>query len=95
NQVAEILISYDKDHPLIEIEENKDDGMFDEFEYENEVLDETEGFYVSEELPSNEPNLEEELLELKLKKSMDETHLTLEQKQEAENFLNIKKTIFT
>ncbi|CAG8840478.1 26240_t:CDS:2, partial [Racocetra persica] len=94
NQVAEILISYDGDQPLIEVEENEDNGTFEEFEYENEVLDEAEGFYVSEELPSNEPDLEGEPLELKLEKSVDETHLTWKQKRKAKNFLNIKKAIF-
>ncbi|CAG8830674.1 11516_t:CDS:1, partial [Racocetra persica] len=47
------------------------------------------------ELLLNELDLEEEPLELKLKKSIDETHLTLKQKQEAKNFLNSEKTIFT
>ncbi|CAG8783962.1 23776_t:CDS:2, partial [Racocetra persica] len=85
NQVAEIPISYDRNYPFFEDEEK--------FEYENKVLNEAKSFYTKK-LPSNKPDPEDEPLEQKLEKSIDKTHLTLKQRQEAKNFLNNKKTIF-
>ncbi|CAG8817858.1 24997_t:CDS:2, partial [Racocetra persica] len=47
NQVTKILISYDENYLLFEVEENEDNRMFNKFKYKDEVLDKAEDFYTS------------------------------------------------
>ncbi|CAG8737842.1 24157_t:CDS:2, partial [Cetraspora pellucida] len=119
DQVAEVPMSYDGECPPVEATENEENGTFDEFEYEDEMLNEAEGYFTSEvsdnelfdnpwkdhhspavylshmeEIPTNEPDLNDESLEVRLKKSVCTTHLTPEQVQKAQTFLNDKKNVF-
>ncbi|CAG8773770.1 674_t:CDS:1, partial [Cetraspora pellucida] len=116
---AEIPISCDGETPLMEPEDIEDEGTFDEFEFEDELLEEAEGYFTGktsgielfenpwedcnspatylahvEELPSNEPEPEEEPLEVKLEKSVCSSNLPLEQCRKALEKLNSKKGIF-
>ncbi|CAG8561368.1 10826_t:CDS:2 [Cetraspora pellucida] len=75
---AEIPISCDGETPLMEPEDIEDEGTFDEFEFEDELLEEAEGYFTKE-LPSNEPEPEGKPLEVKLEKSVCSSNLPLEQ----------------
>ncbi|CAG8561502.1 4409_t:CDS:2, partial [Cetraspora pellucida] len=93
DQVVKIPMSYDRDHPFVKVDKDKGDRMFDEFKYENEVLDKAEGFYTKE-ISSNELDPEDESLEIKLKQNVCGFHLTPEQSTKVEAFLNEEKAIF-
>ncbi|CAG8723931.1 692_t:CDS:2, partial [Cetraspora pellucida] len=95
-KVAKIPISCNGENPPMEPEDEEDEGTFDEFEFEDESLEEAEGYFTCktpatylshiEELPSNEPEPEpeeEESLEVKLEKSVCSSSLPLEQCQRA------------
>ncbi|CAG8664047.1 17619_t:CDS:2, partial [Cetraspora pellucida] len=95
-----------QENSSMDLEDVEDEGTFDEFEFEDELLEEAEGYFTGrtsgielfenlwedcnspatylahvEELPSSEPDPEEESLEAKLERSMCSSSLPLEQWQ--------------
>ncbi|CAG8478711.1 6515_t:CDS:2 [Cetraspora pellucida] len=78
DQIAEISMLYNGKYLSVEAEENEENRIFKEFKYKDEMLNEAEG-YLTKEILSNESDLEDEPLEVRLKKSICITHLTPEQ----------------
>ncbi|CAG8635973.1 4552_t:CDS:2 [Gigaspora margarita] len=92
--------------PVEPIEDPESEDTFDEFEYEDEILEEAEGYFAKgapdpavylaniEELPARETDPEEETLNQKLEKNLAEAPLEPEEREATLNLLNKEKNIF-
>ncbi|CAG8840846.1 15921_t:CDS:2, partial [Gigaspora margarita] len=77
--------------PVVEYLESK--NTFDKFEYKNEVLKETEGYFTEKtlKLPIQEPDFEDIFTKESLKKSLSNVLLNLKNKELASTKLLLKK----
>ncbi|CAG8736376.1 17583_t:CDS:2 [Gigaspora margarita] len=70
SKTAEVLISTNGRSPVEVVKKSfKSKGTFDEFEYDNKVLEEAKGFYVEEKLPTQETEPKNKSLEQGLQKA--------------------------
>ncbi|CAG8770715.1 31836_t:CDS:2 [Gigaspora margarita] len=104
--IAQDILNTQARPPVEPMEDSESKDTFDEFEYEDEILKEAEGYFAEEapdpavylanmeELLACETDAKEETLDQKLEKNLAEAPLEPEEREAALNLLNKEKNIF-